>query len=71
MFGPDSFTDKSGSKKTLVIDSKDKGDKYQFWLEYFRAKDFMVLPMSADEHDRLAAQSQGVTHFIGRILGRI
>ncbi|MBK7750849.1 MAG: prephenate dehydrogenase/arogenate dehydrogenase family protein [Candidatus Obscuribacter sp.] len=68
MFGPDSFTDKSGSKKTLVIDCKDKGDKYQFWLEYFRAKDFMVLPMSADEHDRLAAQSQGVTHFIGRIL---
>jgi len=68
MFGPDSFTSNSTSKKTLVIDSKDKGDKYQFWLEYFRAKDFCVLQMSADEHDRLAAQSQGVTHFIGRIL---
>lgn len=25
--------------------------------------------MSADEHDKLAAQSQGVTHFVGRTLG--
>ncbi|HDY75221.1 MAG TPA: hypothetical protein ENH49_01725 [Candidatus Marinimicrobia bacterium] len=24
--------------------------------------------MSADEHDRLAAQTQGVTHFLGRML---
>jgi len=26
--------------------------------------------MSADEHDRLAAQSQGLTHFVGRTLER-
>jgi len=26
--------------------------------------------MSADEHDRLAAESQGVTHFVGRTLER-
>jgi prephenate dehydrogenase len=27
--------------------------------------------MSPDEHDRLAAYSQGVTHYIGRVLDRL
>jgi hypothetical protein len=45
-------------------------EKVEAWAAYFASKGLVVVPMSADEHDRLAAESQGLTHFVGRTLER-
>lgn len=68
MFGPDSS--KSGFEGLpIILDKFMTDDKtYQFWKEYFKSKKLSVIEMSARDHDKLAASSQGLTHFIGRLL---
>lgn len=68
MFGPDSS--KNGfSGLPIILDKYRTDDKnYFFWKDYFLKKSLKVVEMTAQEHDRLAANSQGVTHFIGRLL---
>ncbi len=68
MFGPDSTKD--GFKgKPLIIDKFLSSDKiFHFWKEYFKDKGINVIEMSAKKHDKMAASSQGLTHFIGRLL---
>lgn len=68
MFGPDSS--KGGfAKLPLVMDKFMTNNKqYSFWKDYFISKGLRIIEISAKDHDRLAAQSQGVTHFIGRLL---
>lgn len=68
LFGPDSS--KQGfSELPLVIDKFITSDEhYLFWKNYFLKKGLNVINMSAKEHDQLAASSQGLTHFIGRLL---
>lgn len=68
MFGPDSS--KNGFANLPIILDKFKTDNetYKFWKEYFKSKKLHVIEMSAEEHDKTAANSQGLTHFIGRLL---
>lgn len=68
MFGPDSSKD--GFENLPMIIDKFMTDDQTFgiWKEYFKSKKLQVIEMSAREHDRMAASSQGVTHFIGRLL---
>ncbi len=68
MFGPDSS--KNGfSGLPIILDKYKTDDKnFSFWKDFFTKKGLKVIEMSAQEHDRLAANSQGVTHFIGRLL---
>ena len=68
MFGPDSVQD-SFKNLPLIIDkfTTDK-TRYYFWKNYFRKKGLNVIEMTAGEHDKIAAKSQGLTHFIGRLL---
>lgn len=68
MFGPDSS--KEGFAKLPLVMNKfmANDDQFTFWKNYFSSKGLRVIEISAKEHDRLAAQSQGVTHFIGRLL---
>jgi prephenate dehydrogenase len=68
MFGPDSS--RQGFKDLPIIIDKFMADdkNYRFWMEYFTSKGLQVLEMSANEHDKMAANSQGLTHFIGRLL---
>jgi prephenate dehydrogenase len=68
MFGPDSS--KEGFKGLpIVLDQfKTEEKTYTFWKEYFKRKQLKVIEMSAKEHDKIAANSQGLTHFIGRLL---
>ncbi len=68
MFGPDSTKD--GFEKHVIIVDKFKTDNinYKFWKNYFLSKKLKVVEMSAREHDKTAANSQGLTHFIGRLL---
>ena len=68
MFGPDSSKD--GFNNLPIIMDRFKADEanYNFWKNYFANKHLRVIEMSARDHDRIAANSQGLTHFVGRLL---
>ncbi len=68
MFGPDSI--KLAKKALPFVFDRYTADQrqYEFWKRYFTKKGFEIIELSAKEHDKLAANSQGVTHLIGRIL---
>lgn len=68
MFGPDSS--KNGFKGLpMIVDKfKTNEENYNFWKNFFVRKGLKVIEMTAQQHDRLAANSQGLTHFIGRLL---
>ena len=70
MFGPDSVAVKGLDGQRIVLDKfKSSEQNYQLWKSFFERQKLNVIEMTADEHDRLAAQSQGLTHFVGRMLG--
>ncbi|MEI7579435.1 MAG: prephenate dehydrogenase/arogenate dehydrogenase family protein [bacterium] len=69
MFGPDSIRIAGLENQPLIIDPfRSTRATYKFWHDYFENKKLKVIKMTATEHDKLAAKSQGVTHFIGRLL---
>lgn len=69
MFGPDSLIGGSLEGKKIVVDSLNMNeDDYSTYIDYFKSKGMEVLEMTADRHDELAAKSQGIAHFIGRML---
>ena len=71
MFGPDSS--KNGFADLPIVMDKflATNETYSFWKEYFASKKLRVIELSAAEHDKLAANSQGLTHFIGRLMEEI
>lgn len=70
MFGPDSVAAQGLAGQTIVMDKfRCSDDTYKFWKEYFERKQLKIIEMTAEEHDHVAAESQGLTHFVGRVLG--
>jgi prephenate dehydrogenase len=71
MFGPDSVAVGGLAGQPIVLDRyRMHEEAFVRWEQYFVGKGLDVVVMTADEHDRLAAESQGVTHFVGRTLER-
>ena len=71
MFGPDSVAVAGLAGQPLVVDRRQApGDVADAWVAWLRERGLRVVEMDAEEHDRLAAASQGVTHVIGRVLER-
>ena len=71
MFGPDSVAAGGLRGQVIVLDRyRMPMDGFEAWRAYFTSKGLEVVEMDADVHDRLAAASQGVTHFVGRTLER-
>jgi len=68
MFGPDSSRWSFAGLPIIIDQFRTDEATYNFWKEYFQKKKLTVIEMSAREHDKLAASSQGLTHFIGRLL---
>ncbi len=66
LFGPDSLKD-SGSVMTMES-VRDLYGRYEFWKNYFDSQNITIEEISAEEHDMMAARSQGLTHFIGRVI---
>jgi len=68
MFGPDSG--KGGVKGLpLVLSALRGGEKaFEQWKPLFENMGLSVQVMSPQEHDRVAAYSQGITHMLGRVL---
>ncbi|HEY8311066.1 MAG TPA: prephenate dehydrogenase/arogenate dehydrogenase family protein [Gemmatimonadaceae bacterium] len=71
MFGPDSVAVGGLAGQIIVLDPYRMNEAaFDAWKAYFERKGLIVVTMAADHHDRLAAESQGVTHFVGRTLER-
>ncbi|GAB4221700.1 MAG: hypothetical protein Kow009_12690 [Spirochaetales bacterium] len=68
MFGPDSTKNGIAGLPIILTPVRISQDSYRFWEDVFRDLGLKVVRMSAEEHDREAAFTQGVTHFIGRVL---
>ena len=66
LFGPDSLKD-SGSVMTMEA-VRDSFERYNFWKNYFESQNIIIEEISADDHDMMAARSQGLTHFVGRVI---
>ena len=67
MFGPDSFIS-NNRLKMMMHNTRDTYGQYGFWRGFFIDQGIEVIEITPDEHDRLAAKTQGVTHFLGRML---
>lgn len=71
LFGPDSLKIQlSGANppKIMMYPVRDNYHCYNEWKKYFNDKTIEVIELTPDQHDRQAAFSQGITHFIGRAL---
>jgi prephenate dehydrogenase len=69
MFGPDAVDQFGLTGQKIVLDKfRASNDQYERWTSFFRSIGLIVIEMDADEHDRLAAQSLGLVHFLGRTL---
>ncbi|MEA3304618.1 MAG: hypothetical protein U9Q15_02605 [Patescibacteria group bacterium] len=70
MFGPDSAnTGFSGLNYVLdTTESTAHPELLGFWATFLESQGMSVIDMTAEEHDREAAYTQGITHFLGRVL---
>ena len=66
-FGPDSYTP-FRELKTTLCQVRDTYKRFNELKEFFESQSIRIIKMTPDEHDRMAASSQGITHFIGRVL---
>ncbi len=71
MFGPESAKDGLEGLSVMVDPVRAKEEDVLFWSEVFRSFGLNVVRMSCDQHDREAAYSQALTHFVGRSLSRM
>ena len=66
-FGPDSYSPFRELKAT-ICSVRDVYKRTNEVKEIFKSQSIRTIEMTPNEHDRRAASSQGVTHFIGRVL---
>lgn len=73
MFGPYSYEKHNNSLKDLritVCDHTLDDETYQKVLIWFKSLRLKVLEMSAEEHDKLVAETLFLTHLVGQIVKR-
>ena len=68
MFGPDSGRYGVEGLPIVMCELSRRDQRYDELKRYFECLGLKVLEMSPREHDQEAAYSQGVTHFVGRVL---
>jgi len=66
-FGPDSYSP-FRELKTTMYPVRDQYKRFNEIKEFFESQSIRIIKMTPDEHDKMAANSQGITHFIGRVL---
>ncbi|WP_423062325.1 prephenate dehydrogenase/arogenate dehydrogenase family protein [Candidiatus Paracoxiella cheracis] len=70
LFGPDSIQN-NHPLKIMMNNVRDHHNQYQQWKDFFTQHHIEVLEMTPEQHDELAAKTQGITHFVGRILEKM
>ena len=69
MFGPDSYQQTERQLPMVMCDISAGTDLFNSWAAYFSSLSLQVKKMTPEEHDKMTASSQGITHYIGRVLG--
>jgi prephenate dehydrogenase len=71
MLGPDSA--RGGLEGLPIVLSRVRcgDDTWRLWTDLFTGLKLSLNILTPEEHDREAAWSQGVTHFVGRMLGEL
>ena len=67
LFGPDSIEVKD-ALNFMMHPVRDHQDCYPYWKSYFAKQGFNMIDITPDKHDRFAAKSQGIVHFVSRFL---
>jgi prephenate dehydrogenase len=68
MFGPDSARNGMKGLPLILCPARLTAMETSRWHEFFTSLGLAVSVMSPDDHDREAAFTQGITHYIGRVL---
>ncbi len=68
MFGPDSSQDGFAGLPIIVNQFTADDRNFKFWKTYFAGKQLRVVELTPEAHDKMAANSIGLTHFLGRLL---
>lgn len=68
MFGPDSYRQSTRKLPMVMCNIRTHGEVFSEWVRYFTSKSLQVELMPPDKHDRMTAHSQGITHYVGRVL---
>ena len=68
MFGPDSSAGGFRGLPLVMHRLRAAAPVYRFWENFFERKGLTIISLTPAQHDRLAASSQGLAHFIGRLL---
>lgn len=71
MFGPDSGKDGIEDLPIVFSPLRCSQESVDTWRSIFQSLHLRVLEMDCDQHDRQVAYSQGVTHFVGRVLSEL
>ncbi|MCS6803913.1 MAG: prephenate dehydrogenase/arogenate dehydrogenase family protein [Acidobacteriota bacterium] len=71
LFGPDSATAGLAGLRIVFCPLRIAAARLHGWQEFWQRRGVQVITKSPDEHDRLAAYSQGITHLLGRVLGEL
>ncbi len=71
MFGPDSARERRDSLPVILWPVRDSHGRFSAITDAFTTLGMRPEIMSPEEHDREAAETQGVTHLIGRVLERL
>lgn len=68
MFGPDSGRGGVDGLPMVLCPIRIEVTLLREWKRFFRSLGLTVSVMSPEEHDREAANTQGITHYVGRVL---
>jgi prephenate dehydrogenase len=68
MFGPDSARQGLAGLPMILCPVRVDPRRLAHWSGYFSSLGLKVMPMKPEDHDREAAFTQGITHYIGRVL---
>ena len=71
MFGPESAKNGLEGLPIMMDPIRCDEERTAFWKEAFSSFGLSVVHMNCDRHDREAAYSQALTHFVGRSLHRV
>lgn len=71
MFGPDSARNGVRGLPIIVHPLRNAREESETWRNRFEEMGLKIVEMTPEEHDREAAYTQGITHFIGRVLSRL
>ena len=68
MFGPDSGKAGIVGLPLVYCPIRAGNETQKYWLSVFNEMGLSVYQLTPEEHDREAAYTQGITHFMGRVL---